>query len=102
MLKKAYSKTGKSCRVTFKVPADLAAETEADQIAVLGDFNAWDEAAHPLKRRKDGTFSVTLSLDAGQDYRFRYLIDGEQWSNETECDTLAPNPFGSCDSVIAL
>lgn len=99
MLKKTYAKNGKSCRVTFKIDGEDAG---AEKIAVLGDFNEWDPKAHLLKQRKDGTFSVTLSLDAGQEYRFRYLLDGSEWSNDDQADELVPNVFGSRDSLLSL
>ncbi|MEM9553040.1 MAG: isoamylase early set domain-containing protein [Acidobacteriota bacterium] len=97
MLKKSYSKTGKRCRVTFKVP-----EAEAERIAVLGEFNAWDAGSHPLVRRKDGSFSTTISLEAGREYRFRYLVDGDEWRNDDAADALVPNRFGTQDCVLAL
>ncbi len=96
MLKKSYSKTGKSCRVTFKVPG------EADNAALLGEFNAWSIDAHPMKKCKDGTFSITLSLDAGKEFRFRYLFDGERWANDDAPDNLVRNRFGTQDSVVAI
>lgn len=98
MLKKSYSKTGKSCRVTFKT--DVL--EEAKNVSLLGDFNEWDPKTHCLKPRKDGSFSLTVSLDAGKDYRFRYLVDGSNWTNETEADKLVPNQFGSRDSLITV
>ena len=98
MLKKNYSKSGSSCRVTFKVPAEI----EAERVAVLGEFNAWDSERHPLVKRKDGSHSLTLSLEAGQDYRFRYLADGERWMNDDSPDRLEYNRFGSRDCVITV
>ena len=98
MLKKNYSKTGSSCRVTFNVPADV----EAERVALLGEFNEWDADSHPLKKLKDGSHSVTLSLDAGKDYRFRYLLDGDRWENDDTPDQLVPNRFGSRDCLISV
>ena len=96
MLIKNYSKTGKKCRVTFKLPLEVSAET-----AVLaGDFNDWDEEANPMKRLKDGSFSVTLSLESNNSYRFRYLLDGERWENDWEADEYLPNVHGTEDSVL--
>lgn len=103
MLKKSYSKTGKSCRVTFKIPADqLPTDTEADHVAVLGEWNAWDAASHPLVRRKDGSYSTTISLEAGRDYRFRYLLDDSTWRNDDAADALVPNHFGGEDCLLSL
>ncbi len=98
MMTKSYTKTGRACRVTFKVPAELEAETAV----LLGEFNSWDPEAHPLKKRKDGSLSATVSLDAGQEYRFRYLLDGERWINDGEADNEVPNRFGTTDCVIAV
>ena len=98
MLKKNYTKSGRSCRITFKVPAGV----EAESVTLLGDFNAWDAESHPLTRRKDGSYSTTISLAAGQDYRFRYLVDRDQWVNDEEADREVSNGFGTSDGVISV
>ncbi len=98
MLKKSYSKTGTVCRVTFKYENE-----EQGQSAVLaGEFNDWSLTATPMKRLKDGSFSVSLSLPAGQNYRFRYVLDGNVWVNDTEADGYAPNEYGEANSVLTL
>ena len=98
MLKKNYTKTGRSCRVTFKVPAEVG----ADSVSLLGDFNSWDADSHPLIRRKDGSHSATISLPAGRDYRFRYLADDERWINDDAPDGEVDNRFGTRDCVISV
>ena len=98
MLKKNYTKTGKTCRVTFK----LLAEINAEKAALCGDFNGWDTSVNPMKKLADGSFSVTVSLGAGSTYRFRYLLDNERWENDWEADAYEPNEFGSDDSVVAV
>ena len=98
MLKKAYTKTGRTCRVTFAVPA----EVKAKKVALCGEFNDWNPKAHLLKRRKDGSFSLTVSLPTGRPYRYRYFVDGERWENDYAADDYIPNPFGSDDSVLKL
>ncbi len=98
MLLKSYSKTGAKCRVTFKLPADANAETAA----ICGEFNEWNIEADPMKKLKDGSFSGVISLDAGNSYRFRYLLDGERWENDWEADEYLPNEHGTEDSVITV
>jgi 1,4-alpha-glucan branching enzyme len=98
MLKKNYSKSGQICRVTFKLPAEVEAET-----AVLcGDFNEWSQESHPMKKLKDGSFSVTVSIPTKQTYRFRYLLDDERWENDWQADAYAPNEHGSDDSILTV
>jgi 1,4-alpha-glucan branching enzyme len=98
MLKKSYTKSGNHCRVTFKLPAEAGAETAA----LCGEFNNWDRAANPMKKLKDGSFSTTVSLEAGNSYRFRYLLDGTRWENDWQADNYVPNEHGSDDSVVKV
>ncbi|MCK5193168.1 MAG: isoamylase early set domain-containing protein [Desulfobulbaceae bacterium] len=98
MLKKNYTKNSNTCRVTFKHP-----NTEKNNHAVLiGDFNDWDTETQPMKQLKDGSFSLTVSLEANRDYRFRYLLDGNIWDNDPEADNYLANNFGSDDSIVSL
>jgi hypothetical protein len=55
-----------------------------------------------MSPRKDGRFSTTISLEAGQTYRFRYLVDGERWENDWGADGYVPNTFGSEDSIVKV
>ncbi len=98
MLKKSYSKTGNYCRVTFKLSADVEAETAV----LVGDFNNWDTQAEPMRKLKDGSFSQVVSLEAGSSYRFRYLLDNERWENDWEADDYLPNEHGTDDSVVVV
>jgi 1,4-alpha-glucan branching enzyme len=98
MIKKTFHKSGKTCRVTFSVPSQVGAR----EVHLCGEFNEWNESSHPLKLRKDGSFSTTLTLETAQSYRFRYLLDGARWENESAADAHAPNPFGSDDSIIRV
>ena len=98
MLRKNYSKTGRTCRVTFKIPADVNAETAS----LCGEFNHWDRNSGMMKQLKDGSFSITISLEPGRNYRFRYLINGERWENDWAADDYLPNSYGSEDSVIRV
>ena len=98
MLKKNYTKTGKKCRVTFK----YANPEEAESAVLAGEFNDWSLEKTPMKKLKDGTFSVTVSLETGRSYRFRYVLDGNIWVNDPEADSYAANEYGEDNSVVAV
>ena len=98
MLKKNYSKTGNICRVTFRLPA----EVDSDAAFLYGDFNQWDGESTPMKKLKDGSFSVTVSLQAGRSYRFRYRLDNDRWENDWEADDYLPNQLGTDDSIVTV
>ncbi len=98
MLKKSYTKTKSKCRVTFKLPSAV----EANNAMLVGEFNEWDQEALPMKKLKDGGFSATVSLEAGQTYRFRYLLDDNRWENDWAPDGYMPNEFGTDDSIVII
>jgi 1,4-alpha-glucan branching enzyme len=86
-----------SYKVTFEVPA----EVEANQAQVCGEFNDWSATATPMTRRKDGSFAETITLEAGQRYRYRYLVDGNRWENDWTADDYVANECGG-DSVVEV
>jgi 1,4-alpha-glucan branching enzyme len=55
-------------------------------VSVVGDFNDWTPGAHLLRRRSNGTRSVTVTLPAGERVRFRYLASGGRWLDDPEAD----------------
>ena len=97
MIKKAPSPKKGKVLVTFELPA----EVWASQVHLVGDFNRWNPTTHPLRqRRHDGVWTITLELDAGRAYQFRYLIDGRRWCNDPQADGDLPNPYGGYNSVV--
>ncbi len=98
MLKKSYSSTKNFCRVTFRMQPELNAET----VALCGDFNNWDSEATPMRAIKDGSFSATVSLEAGKSYRYRYFLDGERWENDAAADKYISNDYGSEDCIVEV
>ncbi len=99
-IKKQYLKSSPTCRVTFTLPKEAA--SEARGVALVGDFNNWDREATPMKRLKNGDFSITLELQRDREYRFRYLIDGNRWENDWHADRYEKNRYGGDDSVVVV
>lgn len=98
MIRKNYSRTGRSCRVTF----DFSPEFDAARVVLCGEFNEWRPDVNPMTLRKGGRFSTTISLEAGRTYRFRYLVDGERWENDWDADGYVPNDFGTDDCLLRV
>jgi 1,4-alpha-glucan branching enzyme len=98
MLKKQYFKTKSTAKVTFSLPAAV----QGDNVFLVGDFNNWDEKATKMKREKDGSFNITLELQQGREYQFRYLVNGSEWHNDWQADKYVPNPFSGDNSVVVV
>jgi 1,4-alpha-glucan branching enzyme len=85
--------------VTFELPSTMWAE----RVNLVGEFNEWDTTATPMTHnRSDANWKVTVELEAGRRFRFRYLVDGREWLNDWHADDHLENPYGSYDSVVDL
>ena len=62
---KKFLKSKPVCKVTFKLAKGQV--NGAETVNVVGDFNAWDEQASPMKKLKAGGFSTTLELEQGKE-----------------------------------
>jgi 1,4-alpha-glucan branching enzyme len=99
-LQKRFLKSRPVCKVTFKLPKQVAGEAGA--VALAGEFNGWDTAATPMKKLKSGDFTVTLDLETGREYQFRYLIDGDRWENDEAADGYVTSPYPGVDNSVVV
>jgi hypothetical protein len=84
---------------TVKITFALPLERSVGHVSVVGDFNGWDPFAHPLKKRSNGTRSVSLEVPSG-DYRFKYLADDGTWFCDPDVAHQVPNDHGELDSLL--
>ena len=85
--------------ITFSLPAE--AMQEANEAVILGDFNNWDpEHAPRLVKQQDGSFSAVVSLEEGETYRYRFLLDNEIWVNDYNAQAYEPVPGFNADNCI--
>jgi 1,4-alpha-glucan branching enzyme len=89
------TKSGDGVKVTFSLPLTEAPEP----VSVLGDFNQWSPLTHPLKKRSNGTRSVTIELPKGERYAFKYLADGGTWFSDPSVDHDT-NEYGETNSIL--
>lgn len=101
IIKKQYLKTKPVCKVTFGLPSELSPNAQTAHL--VGEFNDWNVTATPMKKLKNGSFTITMDLGTGREYQFRYLVDHTQWENALNADRFIPTPFGdSNNSVIVV
>jgi 1,4-alpha-glucan branching enzyme len=83
-------------RTTFALEAPHAASVE-----VLGDFTGWEQAPLPLRKGKNGRWSLQVSLPPGR-HEYRLRVDG-QWQDDPACADRVDNGFGTqnCVRVVA-
>lgn len=49
---------------------------DARHVSVVGDFNQWDAAAHPMKRQPDGAWFAQVGLTHGP-HHYQFCVDGK-------------------------
>jgi 1,4-alpha-glucan branching enzyme len=82
------------------VPIDYFAP-EANTVSVAGDFNGWDTQTNMLKKNKAGWWKTNLKLAPGR-YQYRFVVDGQQWSEDPENPNKEPNEFASYNSILEV
>jgi 1,4-alpha-glucan branching enzyme len=95
MVKKTIEKNG-NVKVTFVLPY-----TEGQSpVAVLGDFNDWNQATHKLAKRNNGTCSVSVVVEPNQRLRFRYYSEDGRWFNDEAADAYEASEHDSQNGVL--
>lgn len=97
-IKKQFLKSRPICKVTFRLPKDVAGG--AEEAWLVGDFNDWDESASPMKPLKAGDFTVTVDLEAGREYHYRFKLAGDVWKSDPDADAHAPSPFPGVENSV--
>ncbi|HEX5402267.1 MAG TPA: isoamylase early set domain-containing protein [Pseudonocardiaceae bacterium] len=72
--------TGKTVKVTFVLPA----EEPSGRVSVVGEFNDWQPGTHELRKRSNGTRSVSVQVEDGSTVCFRYLGEGGFWFDDPD------------------
>ncbi len=90
------STTGKNgkVRVTFAMPAIDC----CDELYLVGWFNEWDESVYRMERAADGNWSLTLELEPGCEYQYRFRTPDGKWLMDPASE--APAQFGLNNSFV--
>ena len=99
-IKKRYLKTKPVSKVTFNVPKEAAGSVK--KVHIVGEFNNWNIKATPMKKLKTGGFSITLDLETGREYHFRYLYDQAIWENDWSADKYVSSEYGNCENSVVV
>jgi 1,4-alpha-glucan branching enzyme len=91
--RRAGSRNGTAVRLEVYQP-------DAIDVCVAGSFNDWQPQATHLVPLGNGKWSKELTLPCGR-YEYRFIVDGA-WITDPNAKELAPNPFGSENSVLTV
>ncbi len=85
---------GGTVRFEFTVPSD------ARRVALVGDFNGWDERATPMVQQGDhGTWSARIPLPPGR-HQYAFVVDGKRWLVDPLAPQVPDGGYGPTNAVI--
>jgi hypothetical protein len=92
-----------SLRDTVFVKEFYIVAPTAKEVALVGDFNDWDQRRTLLRPVKNGNgvWSVAVRLSPGV-YSYAFLIDGTEWKADPTKPPVMGDDFGRPSSVITV
>ena len=93
MISKRFFKTVDNCEVSFKVEPE-----GAERVELVIESNNW--VPIPMAKLKSGAFKTRLRLPLGEQFQFRYRVNGDQWINDEAADDYVANEYGEQNSVV--
>ena len=85
---------GAAVRFVLRVPGS------ARVVAIVGDFNGWNEHATPMvKRMVDGSWSVRVPLAPGR-HTYAFVVDGARWIVDPLAPLVPDAGFGPATALI--
>jgi hypothetical protein len=93
---------GRSAHDTIVVRFELRAP-EAQDVAVVGNWNRWDAEAQKLEDPDgDGIWEIEIPLKRGEEHQYQFLIDGQNWIPDPEAPLQVEDGFGGVNSVLQI
>lgn len=76
--------------------------SSASSVAIVGDFNDWEEGGSPLRRVSEkGVWAITIPLAPGR-YHYTFVVDGTTWVADPYAPRALEDDFGRPNSVITV
>lgn len=64
-----------AARKTLRAVNFICNAPHAQAVSVVGDFNGWNPAAHPMRQTPDRAWFLAVELPHGH-HRYAFLVDG--------------------------
>lgn len=95
MLIKRFFKTKDEVEVTFEFSRE-----DLKSVALAGDFNDWQPVNMKLNK-KEKSFRTKIRLPKGEEFKFKYLLNEDEWENDYQADKYIANSLGTEDSIVS-
>jgi serine protease AprX len=72
----------------------------AREVALAGDFNAWNPSRARLVKGEDGVWRASVAGVSPGRHRYKFVVDGARWVDDPVNGLKEPDEFGGFNSVL--
>jgi 1,4-alpha-glucan branching enzyme len=72
----------------------------ARTVQLAGDFNQWKHAIN-FEKEKDGIWRLQLVVPAAGKYRYKFIVDGNQWVEDPGNGMKELDEYGGFNSILS-
>ncbi len=95
--KRPMSPYVKGNRVTF-----YCVDSNAHSVALVGDFNGWNPYNDFLVKEGKNIWKLEKEFKSLGSYRYKFVIDGNNWTYDKENDNKEPDGFGGFNNRLNI
>lgn len=74
----------------------------AQSVALAGDFNGWNQAAHPLKKDGSGLWLVDITTPEPGRYQYKFIVDDKRWIEDPSNGMKVSDGYGGLNSLLVI
>lgn len=76
----------------------LTLDSDVKEVAIVGDFNGWDESATPMART-NGKWAAEVPLTPGR-HVYAFVVNGQRWVVDPMAPQVPSDGFGPTNAVV--
>jgi serine protease AprX len=74
----------------------------AEDVFLTGDFNDWKQDETQFAKCPDGVWRAEINCLKSGKYRYKFLVNGEFWTEDTSHGLKEPDGFGGFHSILIV
>lgn len=77
-------------------------DDDAESVVLCGDFNAWRTDDVLFQRTDHGLWRAAIPCQPAGQYRYKFLIDGNRWTEDTSHGLKEDDGLGGFNSILSI
>ena len=77
-------------------------DDSAESVFLAGDFNDWKTGVTQFAKCADGVWRAAIGCQPSGKYRYKFLVNGERWTEDTSHGLKEEDGFGGFHSILIV